>query len=1253
MDFYDIFVKKNTSNRREYDYQVRPEFMYTNSDDIVCKGGGFYAFYHEDKWHDSLTDFIALVDRDVMDVSKEIKDREPDATVKSDRMVRHSTKLMDEFMKFTKNMPQSEVTFDSRIFFSDEQPKKTDYSTGTLNYYPAEGESPAFDELALTLYDKDELDKILWCVGALLSNEMDKIQKFLYLFGSKGSGKGTMINIIKLLLGDYWGVISLKTLTGDSEFATATIIEKPCLIDDDTDMSRITNDTWLLKLTAHEPIAVNMKYKTPYNVTFKGLLIAASNQEFQVRNVDSGITRRGIVARPTNVKVEQARYRELMGLIRFELPQIAHKAISTFKRLGPYFYDDYVDVEMVSNTDHIFDFMREYYDQLGDPCSLRKASELYKLYLEDIGYGLQGYKRKIKKELNRYYQEFHERYTHEGEKYKNVYTGLRMDQVFPEHQDFENVAPIVSQEWLYLSEIGSQFDTVAKTYPAQLANADGFPRKAWDNNTQVLADIPTDELHYVRIPLNHIVIDFDLKNSKGEKDLVLNLEAARKFPPTYAELSKSGQGLHLHYIYEGDPTMLESLYDDDIEIKVFTGKQALRRKLTKCNNLEIAKIISGLPMKEEEINVYSDVSIITWNEKKMRTAVKRNMLKQYHPNTKPSVDFIVHIFEEAEKNGVKYDLSDMRGAIVQFAMSSSNSSEYCLKAIQKIKYSTIEDDSDIQTELQSNARIIPDEELYFYDIEVFPNLFIVSYKRYGDDQVYSLINPTPNEIERLLEKPLVGFNNRRYDNHILYAAALGEDNMKLYQQSQRIISGQGRSGFYGGAYELSYADIYDYSVDKKSLKKWEIELDLEHIENELPWDQPVPEDRWEEVAKYCENDVLATEAVFKHIYADYTARVILSELSGLSVNATNNQHSAKIIFGDDRNPQNNLNYTDLSEMFPGYKYEYGKSIYRGEDPSEGGYVYSEPGVYRNVALIDVVSMHPNSALNMNYFGPYQQKYQDLVDIRVLIKHKEYDKVRSMMGGKLARYLQDDKQAKQLSGALKIPINSVYGMSSAKFDNAFKHPMNVDNIIAKRGALFMIDLKYAVQEQGYKVIHIKTDSIKIADADQKIIDFVFEFGKKYSYEFEHEATYEKFAIVNKAVYIAYDQDGWHATGKQFAEPYVYKTLFTKEPITNNDYSVVVQSRVGSLYLGDAFIGRIGKFYPSVVGRTLMVRQETEDGIKEGAPAGTKSYKWRTWSEYKGHKDVDMSYFNKLVHEAYDAIASVGDASIIFDTPPLTA
>ena len=312
-----------------------------------------------------------------------------------------------------------------------------------------------------------------------------------------------------------------------------------------------------------------------------------------------------------------------------------------------------------------------------------------------------------------------------------------------------------------------------------------------------------------------------------------------------------------------------------------------------------------------------------------------------------------------------------------------------------------------------------------------------------------MINPTSSEIEDILKLKLVGFNCRRYDNHILYARYIGYDNKQLFELSQKIINNS-RNALFGEAYNISYTDIYDFSSKKQSLKKFQIELGIHHQELGIKWDEPVPEEMWPLVAEYCVNDVVTTEAVFNARKQDFIARQILSDLSGLSVNDTTQNHTAKIIFGNDPRPQSKFIYTDLSEMFPGYKFENGKSEYRGEDPKEGGYVYAEPGMHSNVALLDVASMHPNSLINMNMFGPYTKNYKDLMDARLAIKHKDFDRAKNMLGGVLGKYLKNEADADALSYALKIVINIVYGLTSAKFDNKFRDPRNIDNIVANVG-----------------------------------------------------------------------------------------------------------------------------------------------------------------------------------------------------------
>ena len=47
---------------------------------------------------------------------------------------------------------------------------------------------------------------------------------------------------------------------------------------------------------------------------------------------------------------------------------------------------------------------------------------------------------------------------------------------------------------------------------------------------------------------------------------------------------------------------------------------------------------------------------------------------------------------------------------------------------------------------------------------------------------------TPLEVEKLFGYKLIGFNNKRYDDHILYARYIGYTNEELYQLSKKIIS---------------------------------------------------------------------------------------------------------------------------------------------------------------------------------------------------------------------------------------------------------------------------------------------------------------------------------------------------------------------------------------------------------------------------------------------------------------------------------
>lgn len=1236
MDFYRKLIHEDKDG-----YRIRPDWKVGPSNDLMTRGGGFYAIWDQTKhlWSTDINDVVRLVDADLLAFAASEKER-TGFTYSVDLLANYSTKLWDEFNRYLHNAGNNWRQLDEQLVFANTEPRKSDYASKKLNYDLAPGSYEAWDHIVGTLYSETERRKIEWAIGSVVVGDSRWIQKFLVFYGPPGSGKSTIMNIIEMLFNGYTSVFDAKELTGSNNaFAASSFKSNPLVgIQHDGDLSRISDNTKLNSIVSHEKIPVNEKYQKVVEMRVNAFLFMGTNLPVKISDAKAGIIRRLIDVVPTQQKIEFELYNRLMAQVRMELGAIAEHCAEVYRQLGKNYYDDYRPTEMMLQTDVFYNFVESYMDvfKKEDMVSLSRAWELYKQFCEESGVEKRMPRHNMREELKNYFYEFEERAYIDGSTVRSVYRGFRGLGTPKPTSEFP-----IKLDGPYQIELATQpslFDELYPSLRAQYAGPSGKPAKAWGEVTTSLRDLDTKELHWVQVPEAHIVIDFDLKDPEGSKSLELNLEAASKLPPTYAEVSAGGNGIHLHYLYTGDVTTLANEYSPGIEIKTLLGNQSLRRRLTQCNQVNITPLDGGLPKKEKPMIEQRTVQ----DERGLRRLLAKQLRKESHPGTKPSVDFMVKILQDAYDAGMSYDVTDMRPDITTFAMKSTNHAEYCMLQVSKMKFAgpTEEEGTD------GNG----DEPIVFLDCEVFPNLFIVCWKYQGSDTVVRMINPTPGEIEPLLKTRFIGFNNRQYDNHILYARYLGYSNQDLYDLTQRLFDPeQRRNAFFAPAYHLSYADIYDFISEKKGLKKWQIELGIFHSELDIPWDKPVPEEMWDTVADYCANDVISEEVVFDHRQEDFIARQILAELSGLTVNHTTQQHTAGIIFGKDKNPQASFAYTDLSKEFPGYDFDKGVSTYKGIVTGEGGYVYAEPGLYEDVAVLDITSMHPTTIRILNLFGPYTKKFADIVDARVAIKNKNFAQARQLLDGRLAPFLEDEDKADGLAYALKIVINIVYGLTSAKFENPFNHPKNKDNIVAKRGALFMIDLMEAVrQEMDCQVVHIKTDSIKIPHATPEIIEYVMEFGRKYGYNFEHEVTYEKFCLVNDAVYIATDGDMWTAVGAQFQHPFVFKTLFSKEPITFDDHCETRSVKKGLMYLdfsgtGEVdkmvHVGRTGSFVP-VIDRDGGELWRVDDG-KLYAVSGTKGYRWVTRdAALQMDKDamllVNREYFRVLVDKAIETI-----------------
>lgn len=1322
--------------------EIYPRFIIKKSSDLMIRGGDFYAVWVDDRglWSTDEQDAVDLIDRELDQYAEENRQRF-DNNIRVLHMWDAETGMIDSWHKYCqKQMKDQFHMLDEELIFANTKTGKRDYASKSLSYPLEPGETPAWEKLISTLYSPEERHKIEWCIGSIVTGASKRLQKFMVFYGAVGTGKSTIINIIQQLFDGYYTSFNAKDLGSSSNaFALEAFRSNPLVaIQHDGDLSRIEDNTRINSLVSHELMTVNEKFRSAYSNRFKAFLIMGTNKPVKITDAKSGIIRRLIDVSPTGDKVPPGEYRTLTKQIPFELGGIAYHCQEVYLE-DPDYYDDYIPISMLGASNDFYNFVVDSYHvfKREDGVSLKSAWEMYKTYCDDAKVLYPLSRMIFKEELRNYFREYEERFNMEdGTRVRSYYHGFRTEKFEePASDEKEGAASARNtdcQPTIEFAEgISSVFDSCCTDCPAQYAGTEGTPQRKWERVRTKLSQLDTSQLHYVKLPENHIVIDFDIPDEQGNKSFERNLAEASKWPATYAEVSKSGCGIHLHYIYSGDVTRLSRIYDDHIEIKVFTGNSSLRRKLSKCNNLLIATISSGLPLKGENNVVNAKV---VQSEKGLRLQIKRNLNKEIHPATKPSIDFIYKILTDAYESGMTYDVTDMRNAVLAFAANSSNQAEYCIKLMNKMPFKSAEDGPGVKND---------EAKLVFYDVEVFPNLFLVNWKIEGPNQpVVRMINPKPQEIEELMKFRLVGFNCRRYDNHILYARLMGYTEEQLYNLSQKIISSEKKAKsnncFFGEAYNVSYTDVYDFCSKKQSLKKWEIELGIHHQELGLPWDQPVPEHLWQKVAEYCDNDVIATEAVFNARKADFVAREILADVAGMTVNDTTNTLTTKIIFGGNKKPQDQFNYRDMGDtnqiydpdrdlpfemgpkefdeftafdkkgrpIFPGYKFENGKSIYRGEEVGEGGYVYAEPGMYGNIALLDIASMHPSSIIAEVLFGPeFTKRFQEIRDARVAIKHKDFEKAKKMLNGALAKYLTDEGAAADLAQALKIAINSVYGLTSASFENPFRDNRNKDNIVAKRGALFMVNLKHEVQKRGFTVAHIKTDSIKILDATPEIIKFVMDYGEKYGYTFEHEATYDRMCLVNNAVYIAKYKDGkhageWTATGTQFQIPYVFKKLFSREEITFEDMCET-KSVTSALYLdmnedlpdisayekehaalwkdicnvqlphdsemgrkcaraeelsqlieqghNYIFVGKVGQFCPIKPGYNggLLLREviDKKTGTKSYAAAtGAKGYRWLE-SEMVKHLEkedgIDRSYYDAMVDAAVHDISQYGD------------
>ena len=114
---------------------------------------------------------------------------------------------LDSGISLLKQLRDSYHNLDETLIFSNHDTTKEDYATKKLNYPLAPGDISAYDKLMSVLYSDEERHKIEWAIGAIITGDSKKIQKFIALYGEGGTGNRRYFNIIASCLTDTCAIL--------------------------------------------------------------------------------------------------------------------------------------------------------------------------------------------------------------------------------------------------------------------------------------------------------------------------------------------------------------------------------------------------------------------------------------------------------------------------------------------------------------------------------------------------------------------------------------------------------------------------------------------------------------------------------------------------------------------------------------------------------------------------------------------------------------------------------------------------------------------------------------------------------------------------------------------------------------------------------------------------------------------------------------------------------------------------------------
>lgn len=160
--------------------------------------------------------------------------------------------------------------------------------------FDPDAKAPTFEGFVKAILSKTELKFLYEWIGYLFYRRYP-VQKILFIYGVGGSGKSTLINIIRSVIGDQAAAsVSLEALM-TKQFAAAGLFQKTANFDSDAKAQYLEDGAILKTLTGEDLTYADVKFNDPIQFRNFAKLTFTMNRLPAMRDFSGGLERRAII----------------------------------------------------------------------------------------------------------------------------------------------------------------------------------------------------------------------------------------------------------------------------------------------------------------------------------------------------------------------------------------------------------------------------------------------------------------------------------------------------------------------------------------------------------------------------------------------------------------------------------------------------------------------------------------------------------------------------------------------------------------------------------------------------------------------------------------------------------------------------------------------------------------------------------------------------------------------------------------------